>query len=313
MPAILMRMGNARKHLDYMIHSMYPFYLTTSNYSMKIETYYEAEDGTLEDYLAEEGRKLFLDKKYIATDQSKRTFAAFAKLKSDLKEKKVPKIDPSELIYFQHDFKQSMYIEQVINIDLKSAYATILYNDGYISEETFRYLHSATKKERLASVGMLASRKRIFDFKKGEPVGDPEVHVSPNAGFFFHAVKRTYEIMSELKRICGEDYLFTWVDGIYFLPSWEKRVDCENYLSSVNIKFSTDTLTEFEVKVLANKCLVEFKKEGKRKLFNLPSLSTEFKRISLEAIMRINKKQKQDEQKIASKKGNHKNKKGFQS
>lgn len=288
MPAILMRMSNAREYLDFMIKTGNHFILTASNYSMKIE---HLEDD-------------FLDRKYIATDQSKRTFAAFSKLKHDLKEKEVPRIDPSTLTYFQHDFRGDMYVERVINIDLKSAYATILYNDGFISEETFRYLGSASKKERLASVGMLASRKRIFNFHKGEPIGEPEENVSPNAGFFFHAVKRTYEIMSELKRIVGQRYLYTWVDGIYFLPGTDEALaDCMQYLTDIDIKYSLDYLTEFEVLVQSDNVRVQFKKEGKRKIFNLPSVSTEFKRLSLEAIILLNKKIKENEQSKISKKG----------
>lgn len=276
-------MGNARAYMDYLLACGIRFRLTTSNYNMKIE----ATD---------------LDKKFIATEQSKRTFAIFAKLKHDLKDKPVPKINSHELIYFQHDFKESMYVEKVINIDLKSAYATFLYNDGIISEATFDYLCNASKKERLAGVGMLASRKRIFDFYKGEPIGNPIVEVSPFAGFFFHAVRRTYDVMSDLKMIVGQQYLFTWVDGIYFLPGQGSALsDCIEYLESIGIKYTVDNLSEFEVKIKQDKCVVTFKKDGKNKIFQLPSVSTEFKRISLEAIQLLNKKLKENEKRIGKK------------
>lgn len=270
MPPILMRMGNARAHIHYLIEIAANFLLTSSNYTTQIEME-EMKD------------------KYVQNMQSNRTFACFAKLKSDMKEKQVPIIDPTQLIYFQHNFKKPVYIEKVTNIDLKSAYATILFNDGFITKETFDYICKSAKKERLASVGMLASRKKIFTFKTGSVIDEQEI-ISEKSGFFFYAVQRTSEIMSEIQRIASKNYLYTWVDGIYFLPN--KNVDflCEHYLTENNFKYSVDQLSEFEVQFKYDNILVTFKKEGKRKIFNLPVPTTEFKRIIMNAILQANHK-----------------------
>lgn len=274
-------MNNARIHINYMTEAKEDFTLTSSNYTTQIET--------LENKW-----------KYVANIQSNRTFAAFAKIKSDLKGKIIPNIDRNDLIYFQHDFKESMYIESVINVDIKSAYATVLRNDGFISEKTFKYLQKATKPERLASVGMLASKKEIFEFKSGIPISAEE-KISENSGLFFHAVQRTYEVMSELKKICERNYLYTWVDGIYFLPNDNSRFRCINYLSDLNFKYSVDVLEEFEVKVKPESILVTFKKDGKRKVFNLPSPTSEFKRIIIDTIIQMNNQQSSGIKKLSKK------------
>lgn len=277
MQTYLLRMGNARAYRNYLLDSGTPFQMTCSNYTIKVEC-------------EEEG------KKFIATQQSKRTFAAFSKIKKDVKDKPVPDITSDELIYFEHDFRSPMYIERVINIDLKSAYATILFNDGFITKETFDYLKKASKDERLASVGMLASRKRIFNFDNGQPIGEVEEIVSKNAPFFFYAVKKTYAIMSELKRICGPSYYYTWVDGIYFEPGNSGVLsDCMEYLQSTDLLYSVDILTEFEVEIKKHKAVITFKKDGKNKIFQLPTLPTEFKRLTLDAILLSNKKLKKNE------------------
>lgn len=271
-----MRMANARAHINYLIESKQDFVLTSSNYSTGIDNESWSE-------------------KYVANMQSVRTFAAFAKLKKAIKEKQVPNIDREDVIYYTHNFKDNVYIESVVNIDLKSAYATILYNDGYIGDDAFNYLMRCKKQERLSSVGMLASRKEIFTFEKGDPKGEPEEVVSPNSGFFFYAVKRTYEIMDELRRICGNDYLYTWVDGIYFLPDPTKLKMCQEYLRKLKFNFTTDILSQFEVRIKQDMVLVQFIKEGKRKIFNLPGIESEFKRILTDSILLFNDKNKNNE------------------
>jgi len=250
------------------------FILTSSNYTTQVE------HGDIKE-------------KFVQTMQSNRTFACFAKLKSQIKDKPVPDIDKNSLIYFHHDFKSDIYIDTVYNIDLKSAYATILYNDKFIDKKTFEYIMSSTKQERLASVGMLASRKKVFQFKSGSPISEEEI-VSEKSGFFFHAVKRTYDIMSDLKKVCGNDYLYTWVDGIYFLPNDEVKDWCVRHLEKYNFRCSFDVLTEFEVKVREDNTLVTFKKDGKRKVFNLPSPMSEFKRIMIDAVLSSNRKKSED-------------------
>jgi hypothetical protein len=276
MSITLMRKGNAKEYIQFMRNSKLPFQLSCSNYTTRLKA------GEL-------------SKTFVANMQSKRTFAAYAKIKSDLKDKPVPKINQDTLIYFQHDFKKDIYIDEVVNIDIRSAYATVLFNDGLISKETFAYLAKIKKHERLASVGMLASRKKNFEFVNGEPVSMEEV-VSETSGFFFHAIKRTHELMNNLKKLCGNNYLFTWVDGIYFLPDPEAISKCLQELEQHNFEYKVENLTEFDVSIKQHKILVTFKKEGESKIFNLPSPTSEFKSIIVDSLISLNnQKAKQNE------------------
>lgn len=274
-----MRHGNAREHINYLIDIAANFILTSSNYTTGIEMD-EMKD------------------KYVRTMQTNRTFACFAKLKSQVKDKPVPEIDRDSLVYFQHNFKGNIYIDEVTNIDLKSAYATILFNDGFINKDTFEYILKSRKPERLASVGMLASRKKIFTFKGGAPIDEQEI-ISDKAGFFYYAVKRTSEIMADLKEVCRQNYLYTWVDGIYFHPNKKMQSGMIKHLADNNFHYSVDYLTEFEVSIKQENIVVTFKKDGKRKIFNLPLPTTEFKRIMMDAIIKCNHKQ---HEKITSRK-----------
>lgn len=278
MPVTLMRNGNCQQLIDYLTSGKFNFEMTSSNYTTKLKSE-------------------IINRTFVATKQSKRTFAAFAKLKSDLKNLKVPNVPAESVRYFEHDFRKDSYFPEVVNIDLKSAYARIFYNDKMITEETFKYFNSCKKQERLASVGMLASRKKVFQFENGKPVSYVE-NISELSGFFFYCVKRTHEIMSELKRICGDKYLFTWVDGIYFLPDEKVLSECIQYLESVNFLFTKENLQDFTVKIFKNKAFLTFKKDGKLKRFNLPSASSEFRKVIMESIIEINKNKQNEKSKI---------------
>lgn len=274
-----MRDGNAREYMLFLSDSKLSFELEVSNYTMK------AVAGEL-------------SKTFVAHMQSKRTFAAFAKIKSDVTKKPLPSLDASSLKYFQHDFNKNGKYKTVFNIDISSAYATILYNEDYITEETFKYLKGLKKQERLASLGMLASRKKHFSFVKGNPIEVNE-RVSETSNFFFYAVKRTYEVMNNLKQICGTDYLFTWVDGIYFLPNDEALISCCEYLDFLNLGYKVEILTDFEVSLKDEYVSVSFFKDKDFKVFRLPSRDTEFRSLIMEATILYNSKMKHEKTKIS--------------
>lgn len=250
-----------------------PFQLHCSNYTTKIET------------------DIF-DRKFVYSLQSNQCFAAFAKVKKDVKDKKVPSISKDELCYFEHDFRASCRIEKVFNIDLKSAYATILYNDGFITGKTYRYLSKLPKHDRLASVGMLASKKKTFVFSKIGTVIQYESSVSPLENFFYYAVQRTFEIMQELKSILRGNYLFTWVDGIYFIPDMAGLIRAENYLRRIGFRYSEEILTDWTVNVVKGAVKLRFIKENVVKQFSLPARESEFALLMSDAMATMSKEVK---------------------
>lgn len=225
--------------------------------------------------------------------QTNQCFAAYAKVKSNVKDKTVPKVEKESLCYFEHDFKESCTIPEVWNIDLKSAYATILFLDGFITRETYKYLSKLPKHDRLAAVGMLAAKKKVFGFSKKGAVIQYEQSISPLENFFYYAVERTFEIMQTLKSMLRESYLFTWVDGIYFVPDMGGLVRSENYLRSIGFKYSEEILHDWHVRVVKGAVKLSFLKEGKNKSFCLPARESEFARIMSAAMTELNSQKKQ--------------------
>lgn len=273
----LMRNHNAERLVNYLNDCGFEFELSSSNYTTKITSE-------------------IVTQTFVLNMQSLRTFAAFARLKKDLSDKQVPNIQPEQVRYFEHDFKKDAFHDEVMNIDLKSAYARVFLIDKMIQKETFDYFSTCRKQERLASIGMLASRKKIFKFKDGKPISYVE-QISPLSGFFFYCVKRTQEIMAELKNICGQKYLFTWVDGIYFLKDEQIAKQCEEYLNSIDFLFSKEVLNKFRVVVMKDNCHIYFYKDEKLKTFCLPSMQSEFKKVIMESIILLNKQNKDEKSK----------------
>lgn len=225
-----------------------------------------------------------LDRKFVYSMQTNQCFAAYSKVKKDVRSKPVPFVDKHTLIYFEHDFRGSASLDRVYNIDLKSAYASILYKEGYISKDTFEYLGRLPKHDRLVSVGMLASKKKTFGFNRAGQINVFESSVSDLENFFYFAVQKTFDIMQNLKVFLKDSYLFTWVDGIYFKPDMRGLIQCEDYLRNLGYRYSEEILTDWQIRMVKGAVRLTFLKEGKIKMFNLPAKESEFALIMAEAM-----------------------------
>lgn len=260
-----------KNHVDLLKKLKIPFILELSNYTAKI---------TSDLY------NIY----FLKTEQSNQTFAAGAMLKAELKNVPPPDIDMNKNIYFNTNFNGiDFYADKVFNIDIKSAYASILYNEGYISLKLLRYLSKLPKQARLASVGMLASRKTKFIYTAGNDEPQKIEIVNPLSPFFYFAVQKTENIISDLRQnILKESYLFSWVDGIYFNNHNYVKV-CERWLlEEYKLKSTFKELDTFEVKTKKDFYRITFNEteSGKSKNFAVPLPETYFKKAMVNYLMK---------------------------
>lgn len=216
-----------------------------------------------------------VDIHFMKTEQSNRVFAAYNRTKSEVTKHKIKKINSFDLQYYSHAFKdENFYSDIIFNVDLKSAYATVLFNDGLISKKTYSYLCSLPKMQRLAAVGMLAGKKTIFQIDEAGEVQDEQTIISPTADYFFYCVKRVSEIINEASQHLGQSFLFSWVDGIYFLENPDSAIKAgeiiKEFFAEKGFKSSFDTLTEFTVKLNNTHFHCSYKKEDVFKTMNVP-------------------------------------------
>lgn len=213
--------------LQHLVKTKETFTIQASNYSLSVTM--------------ENGETMKLNKK----DQNRWTFFVRDKIIADLKNFIAPNVTAEDVLYYKHNIRNDFSIPHAIEVDLKAAYLNILLTEGYIQKETVASAMRLPKADRLAAVGMLASKKHLFPFKKGIPQ-EPTVEQNQFAGFFFFAVQQTFEIMSRVKQIAGNNYFFHWVDGAYIHPDPATERKIKSYLKSVNLPFKIQPLTNFK-------------------------------------------------------------------
>lgn len=91
--------------------------------------------------------------------------------------------------------------------------------------------------------------------------------------------------MQELKSILRGVYLFTWVDGIYFVPDMERLILCENHLRRIGFRYSEEILTDWRVNIVKGAVKLKFIKEGIVKQFSLPARESEFASLMADAML----------------------------
>lgn len=261
---VTLNQTNVNIYIDILKKMKQPFTIEISNYTTKI-----------------------ISKSYnihfLKTEQSNRVFAAAAKIKNDLKGIEIPDLDMSRNKYYDTCFKGSgFYTDKVWNIDIKSAYSSILKNAGYISEETSLYIEKLPKLERLAALGMLASKKEIYVHSASGAVIKMEDRINPLSNFFFYCVQETEKIIQMcVNQILYDAFLFSWVDGIYYLNhNPEYHILTQQYLKrEFNLDSTFQQLTNFEVTLKKEFYNISFIDQKTRpKIFNIPIPETELKK-----------------------------------
>lgn len=128
---------------------------------------------------------------------------------------------------------------------------------------------------------MLASRKEVFTYNKtGKNTGSEEI-INPLSNFFFYCVQKTENIISEIKHeILMDDFLFSWVDGIYFTNPYYAKLIQAHLFDTYKMQSTFKELTEFEVKIKNEFYRISFfeQPENKKKSFAIPLPETAFKK-----------------------------------
>lgn len=182
----------------------------------------------------------FSNKVFIASNMVKRDCLA-----TDLGKEILTKTH-SKVNYSNHNKLEQYHSHVCYNIDIKGAYASCLFNNGLIKFETFQYLQSLKKHERLPSVGMIAKSHIKYFYQQGECV-DVKPYRSPNSEIFFFLIQKIDEIMREIKWILGDYFIFYWVDGIFFKLETPLYLIDEvmEYLESQNYNYTFEEVYQF--------------------------------------------------------------------
>lgn len=111
-------------------------------------------------------------------------------------------------------FKSGDVLENLHCIDIDSAYWKTALNLGIISESIYKRGLDAGKVVRLAGLGSLAKKKDVWVYD-GKDFNKLKTVRCEYENLWFAICKKVSDVMSEVVKEIGDDFVFYWVDGIY--------------------------------------------------------------------------------------------------
>lgn len=109
-------------------------------------------------------------------------------------------------------------LKNVYEADISHAYYRAAYVMGFISKSLYmEIIKTMTKEDRLRLLGCIATVKIKRCFEMGEEITEPVITKSEICRkAWFKICHYIDTALLELKGALGKDFLFYWVDGIYF-------------------------------------------------------------------------------------------------
>lgn len=160
-------------------------------------------------------------------------------------------------------------------VDINSAYLSALLREKIITEKTFKFIDTRSRRSkeakmsRLKAVGMFAADPVIFIYRSGQPERIDPQGPGAFAWVFYHACKVIQDVMQEIKK---DDllFLFYWVDG-YFTGADPEFI--QKKINSLGFDSKIEKITDFQV----YEKNIHYLKDGEPKILFLPG---EEKRIN---------------------------------
>jgi len=190
--------------------------------------------------------------KYETHQFNNRVFIAAAMIRKDVVNsvvgKQIMEADHEKINFGHHQKLEPFNAKEVLNIDISGAYASCLYVNGLITDNTFKYLKRLRKEERLPSVGMLAKSACLWKYENGECV-DIVVERSKTAQVFFYLIEEINYVMRGIQWELGKHFYFYWVDGVFFSKDTPKHLitNVENLLINKGYQFKYEEVTNFKL------------------------------------------------------------------
>lgn len=139
---------------------------------------------------------------------------------------------PSDISYMDvNPVLQNKKFTNVVEIDVNEAYWKTAYLMGIINQEIYEEgsKDNLGKYTRLVALGALAKRQTHYIYEGGKFVRKEEIRSELTENVWYSICKRLSDVMQGAKKLLGNDYLFYWVDGIYFIDSPKNRKKITSY------------------------------------------------------------------------------------
>lgn len=129
--------------------------------------------------------------------------------------------NPIEYIKVNENIKVGDRFDNVICVDINSAYWVSAFQLGIIDEEIYQKGKKINKIVRLAALGSLAKKTETFEFDGERMIKKTVERSYETENLWFAICDKVGSLMSKLSKRIGNDFITYWVDGIYFVNTPE--------------------------------------------------------------------------------------------
>jgi len=151
-----------------------------------------------------------------------------------------------QYVSVKKDVQSGDTFEDICCLDIKNAYWQTAFLMGVISKEIYEEGVTKDKITRLASLGSLAKKKEVFRFDGENYRMIDTIRNYETENIWFAICHRVSEIMKVLVSDLGGDFLFYWVDGIYFKRTDEHIKKVTDFLESCSYECKFEDVSKVE-------------------------------------------------------------------
>jgi hypothetical protein len=156
------------------------------------------------------------------------------------------RLENIEYFSIKKSIKSGDVFEDVCCLDINGAYWQTAVMMGVISKEIYEEGLRKDKITRLSSLGSLAKRKEIFRYDGVNYNHVETIRSYETENLWFAICKRVSDVMQELMKSLGDDFVFYWVDGIYFKRTDENIKKVTEYLESCSYECKQEKVSKIE-------------------------------------------------------------------
>ena len=160
----------------------------------------------------------------------------------------------SHLNYMTETIGEIIELDNVIEMDITKAYYQVAKNYGFIGEEFYQETLELEKYIRLRLLGSIATKKDIEKNKNGYLYETSQTFDIKLRNIWFKVVKKVDNIMKEVAKAIQGNFVFYWVDGIYFSKNLDDKYmldPCIQIISEIfkknNLKYSITYLDKIVI------------------------------------------------------------------
>ena len=243
----------------------YSQYLINSNKTFKIE-----QTGYSRTIIHDNNKSIYADDKINSV-----CFSMFSSLKKEIKNNDlhidfVPEYDVKYYGISEIVSKKSFLMpSDIVNVDIKSAYLSVLKNKKIISEELFEKINKINKIDRLKTLGFLATNKVVLEYENGELINVTSKR-NEYANYFFLCCYEIGELMTRIANEFNENFLFYWVDGIYFDKNNLNIERVTKIIDEYQFSYKVEHLTSANLEFREKTAIFSYLKEDKKKIITVP-------------------------------------------